>query len=152
MGTCSGSLFLSFGKFWWMGRCEVLSKVQAAAFGSLFSFKVKRAQKAQHMTALVEAMVSEAEGENWSKSGKVLLHDKSSLIRTLMSLPTIIIMLFKPGGALYFLGLFNWFVFVVNKHWTCNHKWFLNLYQFFCRFSDKKCVNVEASDNSIQTK
>ena len=47
-----------------MGRCEVLSKVQAAAFGSMFSFEVKRAQKAQHMTALVEAMVSEAEGEN----------------------------------------------------------------------------------------
>ena len=152
MGTCSDSLFLSFGKFWWMGRSEVLSKGQVAAFGSLFSFKLKRAQKAQHMTTLVETMVSEAEGENWSKSGKVLLHDKSSPIRTLMSLPTIIIMLFKARDALWFLGLFNWFVFVGNKLWTCNLKWFLNLYQFFCRFSDTKCVNVEASDNSIQTK
>ena len=47
-----------------MGRCEVLSKGQVAAFGSLFSFKVKRAQKAQHITALVETMESEAEGEN----------------------------------------------------------------------------------------
>ena len=144
------SLFLSFGKFWWMGRCEVLSKGQVAAFDSLFSFKLKTAQKAQHITTPVETMVSEAEGENWSKSGKLLLHDKSSPIGTLMSLPAIINMLFKARDALWLLGLFNWFVFVGNKLWTCNHKWFLNLYQFFCRFSDTKCVNVEASDNSIQ--
>ena len=46
------------------GRREVISKGQVAAFGSLFSFKVKRTQKAQHITALVETMESEAEGEN----------------------------------------------------------------------------------------
>ena len=47
-----------------MGRSEVLSKGKVAAFGSLFSFKLKRAQKAQYMTTLVETMVSKAEGEN----------------------------------------------------------------------------------------
>ena len=116
---------------------------------SIFS-NLTRAQKAQHMPTLVETMVPEAEEENWSKSGLVLLHDKSSPNGTLMSLLAIINMLFKARDALWLLGLFNWFVFVGNKLWTCNHKWFLNLYQFFCRFSDTKCVNVEASDNSIQ--
>ena len=47
-----------------MGRSEVLSKGQVAAFGSLFSFELKTAQKAQHMTTLIETMVSEAEGGN----------------------------------------------------------------------------------------
>ena len=118
------TLFLSFGKFWWMGRCEVLSKGQVAAFGFCSLFKLKRAQKAQHMTTLVETMVPKAEGENWSKSGLVLLHDKSSPIGTLMSLPAIINMLFKARDALWLLGWFIWFVFVGNKLWTCNHKWF----------------------------
>ena len=87
-------------------------------------FKLNRAQKAQHMTTLVETMVPEAEGKNWSKSGLVLLHDKSSPIGTLMSLPAIINMLFKARDALWLLGWFIWFVFVGNKLWTCNHKWF----------------------------
>ena len=108
------TLFLSFGKIWWMGRSEVLSK------GSAHDHSV-------------ETMVSEAEGENWSKSGKVLLHDKSSPIRTLMSLPTIIIMLFKARDALWFLGLFNWFVFVGNKLWTCIDKYLTcHPYKFLC--------------------
>ena len=120
------TLFLSFGKFWWMGRCEALPKLKDRLLPLVLCslFKLTRAQKAQHMTTLVVTMVPEAEKENWSKSGLVLLHDISSPIGTLMSLPAIINMLFKAIDALWLLGWFNWFVFVGNKLWTCNLKWF----------------------------